>query len=352
MAFSDKLEAWYTENGRTLPWRGIDDPYRIWLSEIILQQTRIEQGRDYWQRFLDTFPTVADLATASEEQVLRLWQGLGYYTRARNLHAAARYIMEECSGVFPSTYEDILKLKGVGRYTAAAIASFAFRLPHPVIDGNVYRFISRLRGISTPIATDTAYKEFESLLLKLIDRQRPDRFNAALMDFGSLQCRPSPDCTACPFADECVALRTNRVELLPVKATKAKPIDRWFYYFVLRWNDSDGCHALMQRRTGNDIWRGLWQFPLMETDHELTPDELTAESRRFAKEFFNLSSYHFHLSAPFRHQLTHRTIHALFLSAEVGSQPTNYPSDTRAVSLDEIKIIPLPRLIDRYLQGL
>ena len=352
MAFSDKLDAWYTDFGRTLPWRGIDDPYRIWLSEIILQQTRIEQGRDYWLRFVEAFPTVADLAAASEEQVLRLWQGLGYYSRARNLHAAAQYIMNECGGVFPSTYEEILKLKGVGRYTAAAIASFAFRLPHPVIDGNVYRFISRLRGIDTPVATDAAYSEFETLLLRLIDKRRPDRFNAALMDFGSLQCRPQPDCSVCPFADECVALRTGRVDLLPVRAPKAKPLDRWFYYFHLYWREADDYRLLMQRRSGNDIWKGLWELPLMETAHELTPDELTSEACRFAKENFHLSSFTFHLSSPFRHQLTHRTVHALFLGAELATCPSVLPDGTRAVTLGETKNIPLPRLIDRYLQTL
>ena len=270
MAFSQKLDSWYTDFGRSLPWRGIRDPYRIWLSEIILQQTRIEQGRDYYHRFVEAFPTVADLAAASEEQVLRLWQGLGYYSRARNLHAAAQYIMNEYHGRFPDTYEGILRLKGVGRYTAAAIASFAFRLPHPVIDGNVYRFISRLYGIATPIGTDAAYSEFEALLLQHIDRQRPDRFNAAMMDFGSLQCKPAPDCTACPFADECVALRTGRVEMLPVKPAKAKPKDRWFYYLHLRWQEAGEERTVMHQRTGKDIWRGLYQFPLLETDRELT----------------------------------------------------------------------------------
>ena len=352
MAFSDKLDAWYTDNGRTLPWRGIDDPYRIWLSEIILQQTRIEQGRDYWLRFVEAFPTVGDLAAASEEQVLRLWQGLGYYSRARNLHAAAQYIMVSCGGRFPTTYEGLLKLKGVGRYTAAAIASFAYRLPHPVIDGNVYRFISRLRGITTPVATDAAYNEFEALLLTMIDRKRPDRFNAALMDFGSLQCRPAPDCTACPFADECVALATGRVALLPVRLPKAKPTDRWFYYFFLRWNSQGRDFTLMQRREGRDIWRGLWEFPLLETDHELSPDELTAEARRFAKENFNLSTFHFHLSVPYRHQLTHRTVHALFLTTELSSPLAVHPTNMVATDMDEIKNIPLSRLIDRYLQSL
>lgn len=352
MALSHKLDSWYTDFGRTLPWRGIDDPYRIWLSEIILQQTRIEQGRDYYARFVESFPTVSDLASATEEQVLRLWQGLGYYSRARNLHAAARYIVEHYQGVFPSVYEDILKLKGVGRYTAAAIASFAFRLPYPVIDGNVYRFISRLYGITTPIATDAAYKEFEALLLKQIDRKRPDRFNAALMDFGSLQCKPQPDCGVCPFADECVALKSGRVDLLPVKAPKAKPKDRWFYYFDLRWQEKGTFYTLMEQRNGKDIWRGLYQFPLLETVEELNGKQLQAEVENFVQNNFQFSISNFQLSPPFLHQLTHRTIHALFLGAELPSRPTSIPENFTVIPVSGIKNIPVSRLIDRYLHSL
>lgn len=350
--FSDILEAWYDDFGRTLPWRGIDDPYRIWLSEIILQQTRIEQGLDYWRRFVDAFPTVADLATASEEQVLRLWQGLGYYSRARNLHAAAIYIMNECGGEFPSTYEGILKLKGVGRYTAAAIASFAFRLPYPVIDGNVYRFISRLYGIATPIATDAAYKEFETLLFRKIDRCRPDRFNAALMDFGSLQCRPQPDCGVCPFAGDCNALSTDRVALLPVKTQKAKPTDRWFYYFDLRWVVAGEEFTLMQRREGKDIWRGLWEFPLLETAGELKESELRQEVASFLEENYKLSVFNPQFTPPFRHQLTHRTIHARFIRVDLPYAPSVNPTNGVVLAVRQMKTVPLPRLIDRYLQSL
>ncbi len=351
MAFSQKLEAWYNDNGRTLPWRGIDDPYRIWLSEIILQQTRIEQGRDYWLRFVEAFPTVADLAAASEEQVLRLWQGLGYYSRARNLHASARLIVQR-GGQFPSTYDDILGLKGVGRYTAAAIASFAYRLPYPVIDGNVYRFISRMYGIATPIGTDAAYREFESLLLRLIDRQRPDRFNAALMDLGSLQCRPQPDCTQCPFADECVALQSGRVELLPVKAPKAKPTDRWFLYFDLRWIHDKVPYGILQRRTGNDIWRGLFEFPLLETDRRLHEDELHTEAARFLATRFGCNNATFNISEERLHQLTHRTIHARFIRVELNEAPSTCPPSATVMTVEDMKKTPVPRLIDKYLRQL
>lgn len=352
MSLSSKLDTWYNDYGRTLPWRGIDDPYRIWLSEIILQQTRIEQGRDYYHRFVEAFPTVAALAAASEEQVLRLWQGLGYYSRARNLHAAAQYIMNECGGEFPRTHEGIMRLKGVGRYTAAAIASFAFRLPHPVIDGNVYRFVSRLYGIATPIGTDAAYSEFEQLLLRQIDRRCPDRFNAALMDFGSLQCKPQPDCTACPFADECNALRTGRVDLLPVKAAKAKPVDRWFYYFDLRWTQDGTRYTLMEQRAGKDIWKGLYQFPLLETAAELSGESLTAEVVRYAAEELGIDIAGFQCTDSFKHQLTHRTIHARFLRAELAAKPPVVPQKYRIVEVEMIKKIPVSRLIDRYLQCL
>lgn len=353
MTFSKKLDAWYDENGRLLPWRGIDNPYYIWLSEIILQQTRIEQGREYYRRFVDAFPTVADLAAASEEQVLRLWQGLGYYSRARNLHAAARYVMNECGGRFPNTYDGLMKMKGVGRYTAAAIASFAFRLPYPVIDGNVYRFISRLYGIATPVATDAAYTEFENRLLNLIDRRRPDRFNAALMDFGSLHCtQHNPQCGTCPFAEECVALKAGKVDLLPVRLAKAKVVERYFYYLDIRWEESYMPYTLMQQRTGKDIWRGLWELPLIESEGPLGGEELTNRVYDYLKKAFGQQPLEFSVAAKLSHQLTHRTIHATFISLNLDSKPAVIPENMRILPLCKIKDIPISRLIDKYLQGL
>ena len=221
--FAEKLLIWYSENGRRLPWRGIDNPYYIWLSEIILQQTRIEQGRSYYERFIEEYPTVRHLADATEQQVLKSWQGLGYYSRARNLHKAAQRVAYDLGGRFPDTYEGILSLPGVGRYTAAAIASFAFRLPYPVIDGNVYRVMARLYGLYTPIGTDAAYKEFEALLNRLIDRRNPDLFNQAIMDFGSIYCKPTgSDCLNCIFRQECVAFREGKVEQLPVRMKRTE----------------------------------------------------------------------------------------------------------------------------------
>lgn len=353
MTFSRKLDAWYDDNGRSFPWRGIDDPYRIWLSEIILQQTRIEQGREYYWRFVEAFPTVADLAAASEEQVLRLWQGLGYYSRARNLHAAAQYVVNDCGGRFPNTYDGLLKMKGVGRYTAAAIASFAYRLPCPVIDGNVYRFISRLYGIATPVATDAAYTEFERLLLKLIDRRRPDRFNAALMDFGSLHCtQHNPQCGICPFVEECVALKAGKVELLPVRLAKAKVVERYFYYFDIQWETSGNPCTLMQQRTGKDIWRGLWEFPLIESDGPLEGEVLKARVNGYLKEALGLPPTEFSIAATLSHQLTHRTIRATFIRLNLASKLALLPENMQVLPLVKIKDIPISRLIDKYLHGL
>lgn len=334
-----------------LPWRGIDDAYRIWLSEIILQQTRIEQGMDYYLRFCEEYPTVQDLARASEEQVLKSWQGLGYYSRARNLHAAARYIAEELNGVFPSTHKEILKLKGVGRYTAAAIASFAFRLPHPVIDGNVYRFISRMYAIDTPIGTDAAYREFEALLMKKIDRRRPDLFNQALMDFGSMQCVPqNPRCEDCPFGNECEARRRGTVALLPVKASPVKVKERWMEYYHIEWEEEGVKHTLMHRRQGKDIWKGLYEFPLVECDHEPNPQE-SAQLRGRLFEDMGLDA-----GTPvddkvlkYTHKLTHRTIHASFYHVNLANGSRPHAQSEEQFAEEERKKVPVSRLIDRYL---
>lgn len=354
MAFHDILYSWFDEHGRTLPWRGIDDPYRIWLSEIILQQTRIEQGRDYYHRFVEAFPTVQDLAAASEEQVLRLWQGLGYYSRARNLHAAARQVVDQWGGHFPNNSTDLQQLKGVGRYTAAAIASFAFREAVPVVDGNVYRAVSRLRAVSTPINTPQAYDEFASLLSHLIDPQRPDRFNAALMDFGSLQCTPRPNCQICPFAAQCVALQTGRVELLPVRMPKSKPSNRYFYYLDLVCGNSSlhrphpTGRVLLQRRA-RDIWRGLWELPLVESDRPLAPDEVQQSAIQLAHEQYGIVDLEPKPVCTLKHQLTHRTIHATFLRAEIAEIPSAMPPNARFVSPSEQENLPVSRLIDKYL---
>ena len=264
--FTIAILNWYAENGRDLPWRNAALPreqhaYAVWLSEIILQQTRIQQGHDYWLRFMKRWPTVNDLAAATEDEVLREWQGLGYYSRARNLHHAARQIV--ALGRFPDTIDGIKQLKGVGDYTAAAIGSIVFGLPAAVVDGNVYRVLSRCFGIATPINTSEGKKEFAALAQSLLPADNPSAFNQAMMDFRAIQCTPqSPRCLLCPLAERCVALRTGRVDELPVKVRKLKLSTRRFYYIYIRCNG----HTLLHRRTAGDIWQGLWEPPLFEQE--------------------------------------------------------------------------------------
>lgn len=347
--FAEKLINWYAEHGRKLPWRETDNPYFIWLSEIILQQTRIEQGRSYYEHFVATYPTVADLAEATEEQVLKSWQGLGYYSRARNLHAAAQYVAHDLGGEFPSTYDGILRLKGVGRYTAAAIASFAFRLPHPVIDGNVYRLISRLYGIFTPIGTDQAYREFEQRLLILMDKNRPDLFNQAIMDFGSIYCKPTGcNCENCIFSQECFAHKAGKIGDLPVKPQKVEVKERFFYYIDVTWGDC----RLMQQRQAGDIWQGLYELPLLETEPPIAEGDLEEHIRKVATEWFGTAPDAITAGLEMKHQLTHRTIKARFLTANYHAKPPRIPSKMKVVEAKEQKSLPISRLIDRYLSKL
>ena len=350
--FSDKIISWYTENGRQLPWRDTDNPYYIWLSEIILQQTRIEQGRSYYERFVKEYPTVRHLAEASEEQVLKSWQGLGYYSRARNLHAAARHIAFDLDGMFPSTYEDILSLKGVGRYTAAAIASFAFGLPYPVIDGNVYRLIARLYRIYTPVGTSQAYNKFEQVLMQLIDRERPGMFNQAIMDFGSMQCKPlGCDCTNCIFRQECLAYRDGVVEELPIRPQSVKVKERYFYYFDIRWNVPRPTIVVQQRGEG-DIWQGLYELPLYEVDRPIGDSVLLERLGEVLRTWMGEAPRNLSVGPCLTHKLTHRTIKAQFVQAFFDCKPTKMLEKMRALELSELKSLPISRLIDRYLSEL
>lgn len=262
--FADKLIGWYEANKRDLPWRHTRDPYLIWVSEIILQQTRVAQGYDYYRRFVHRFPDVFALAAAEEDEVMKHWQGLGYYSRARNLHAAARSMA--ASGGFPATYEGVLALKGVGEYTAAAICSFAYDLPYAVVDGNVYRVLSRWLGIDTPIDSTSGKKQFAEAAAELLDRHRPSMYNQAIMEFGALQCTPvSPRCTECPLAESCAALQQGKVDSLPVKQHKTKVTNRFFNYIYVRM----GAYTYINKRRGNDIWRNLYELPLIETEEDI-----------------------------------------------------------------------------------
>jgi A/G-specific adenine glycosylase len=271
--FSNSLINWYLNNKRDLPWRNTDNPYNIWLSEIMLQQTRVAQGLPYYLDFISTFPTVFDLAKAPEEKVLKHWQGLGYYSRARNLHYTAKYVANELKGEFPNNYKDLLKLKGIGEYTAAAIASFSHNEAVPVVDGNVFRVLSRYFDIETDISLATAKKEFSELALELMPKNDPATFNQAIMEFGALQCVPkSPDCKNCIFNSSCAALQKKKVQYLPVKLKKVKISYRFFNYIVF---EDDKLNTLIQKRDQKGIWQNLYEFPLIETETELNLDAVS-----------------------------------------------------------------------------
>ena len=260
--FSETLIEWYGANGRDLPWRKTSDPYRIWISEIVLQQTRVAQGMDYFRRFMERFPDVTALAEAPEDEVMRCWQGLGYYSRARNLHEAARSM----NGRFPDTYQGVRALKGVGDYTAAAICSFAYQMPYAVVDGNAYRVLARYWGIDTPIDSTEGKKLFARLAQELLDPRRPALHNQAIMDFGALQCTPqSPACRKCPLADSCQALASGQVDRLPVKRHKTQVTERYFYYIYVR----AGACTYLHKRQGADIWQNLYELPLLELSGRL-----------------------------------------------------------------------------------
>ena len=330
MEFANTIISWFQENGRALPWRETKDPYAIWLSEIILQQTRIAQGWEYWERFMAQYPKVEDLAAASEDEVLRLWQGLGYYSRARNLHAAAKQIV--ALGKFPDTLEDIKSLKGVGDYTAAAIGSFAFDIPAAVVDGNVYRVLSRYFGIDTPINSTQGKKEFAALAQSLIPASDAAAYNQGMMDFGAIQCTPqSPKCLLCPLAETCVALREGRVEDLPVKLKTLKVQTRRLAYIYIRCNGEIAIH----RRGEGDIWQGLWE-PYNVSDLLAFP---TFDAPLVLK------------AKDVKHVLTHRILLADFYLLETKNRPL-LPDDYIWIKESEISEYGIPRLIEILLEKL
>lgn len=301
---------WYLQHKRELPWRETTDPYKIWVSEIILQQTRIAQGLDYYLRFIDQFPDVQSLANALEDEVLLLWQGLGYYSRARNMHTAAKEIMERHQGVFPNSYREIRALKGVGDYTAAAIASFAYKLPHATLDGNVFRVLSRYFRIATPIDSPAGKREFQTLAQELIDTKRPDLYNQGMMDLGATVCLPSsPLCHECPLADSCLANGMKEQTLFPVKAKKIIPKDRFFLYLVIL----DKGHAYIRKREGKDIWKGLYEFPMIEVEKAIEEAEIGHLIQQFSDDFTNITLHE--ILDKRLHILTHQRLHAWFVTA-------------------------------------
>lgn len=307
---------WYNQNKRDLPWRNTNDPYRIWISEIILQQTRVNQGMDYYLKFIERFPEVSDIANASQDELLRYWQGLGYYSRARNIYKAAHQIVSEFDGVFPDQHSDVLKLSGVGAYTAAAICSFAYNQPYAVVDGNVYRVLSRVFGIDTAIDSGVGVKIFAQIAQEILFVDNPGIHNQAIMEFGALQCVPSsPDCVSCPLQNECRAYSTNRVSELPVKKQKTKVKERYFNYLFVRNNDK----TFINQRLLADIWQNLYEFPLIESNRLLSVDELLVNDE-FQNLFLGIETVQIEkISAQVKHILSHRHIYAQFITVKVSS---------------------------------
>jgi A/G-specific adenine glycosylase len=345
MEFSSEIIKWYHLNKRELPWRETKDPYLIWLSEIILQQTRVDQGLSYFLKFKENYPTVSQLANAPEDDVLKLWQGLGYYSRARNLHATAKIITEKYNSVFPKEYHSILELKGIGEYTAAAISSFCFKQPYPVIDGNVYRVLSRVFGLSIAIDSTEGKKAFKTLANDLIEIKQPDIYNQAIMEFGALQCTPkSPNCEDCPLLLDCYAYQNKVINELPFKSKKVKTRNRYFNYFIIHQDNK----IYLKKRTEKDIWIGLFDFPLIETTKPVEdfnkilnhPENPFLEETKIKK---------IKKSIQYKHILSHQKIYATFWELHTDN---NIKMSAHYVgsSIAGIGNFAVPKLIDNYLK--
>lgn len=344
-SFTMRLQKWYDVHKRSLPWRDISDPYFIWLSEIILQQTRVNQGLPYYLKFVDRYQSISEFAAATEDEILQLWQGLGYYSRGRNMLKCANAIVEKHGGKFPTTFKELTQLPGIGDYTASAIMSFAYNQAHAVLDGNVYRVLSRMYAIQSPINGSQAHKEFKALAESLIDQKQPGKHNQAIMEFGALQCVPSnPICSECVFNDTCIALHTNQVHSLPAKIKKKAKRKRHFNYLVFLHNHQ----VLIQQRTGKGIWQGLHEFPLIESEKKLS-----------AKDVLNRVEADFNLKKPsvlsvvsFKHILTHQSIYADFWIVPTTSFGFNLNSDIFEVDLQALgKDFAIPVLLDKFLES-
>jgi A/G-specific adenine glycosylase len=341
--FARVLASWHRErNRRELPWKGEKDPYKIWLSEIILQQTRVEQGLNYYLSFVKTFPDVHKLASAPEKKVFKLWEGLGYYSRCRNLLASARFISSELKGEFPNTYDNIKTLKGVGPYTAAAISSFAFNLPHAVVDGNVFRVLARIFGINIPTDTTEGKKIFTELANKLLDKHQPGLHNQAIMDFGATVCKPSPLCDECVFKKNCFAYLNNKTDQFPVKEKKITIKKRWFYYLVMQHDDK----IAIRQRTGKDIWQQLYEFPMVETGKEQTAESILSAAEKDA--LLKRKGYKFiSISPVYKQQLSHQLIMAQFIQVRFSGQ-TDLNGRGHWVTKIQMNKYPFPKLINQF----
>lgn len=343
--FAAQIITWYKDFHRELPWRATQDPYKIWLSEIILQQTRVKQGLPYYEKFVETYPTIADFASADLQDILRLWQGLGYYSRARNMHYTAKFIQEELGGNFPNTYQDLLKLKGVGKYTAAAIASFAFGEDVAVLDGNVFRLLARYFGIDTDISSGEGQKEFLALAQAMLPQGQSALYNQALMEFGAMQCSPQkPNCMYCPLQADCVAFATDKIADLPVKNKKMKQKERFFHYWVI----IQGQKIALRHRSSEGIWEGLYDFYLQEEDKSTAFEEALQQFPSALQPHLVLK----HQSPHFKHILTHQIIQACFWQVEITQSQLieKYLPMLNFYSIEEIKDLPKPILIHNYLE--
>lgn len=340
ISFSNILALWYLKNKRNLPWRKTKDPYFIWLSEIILQQTKVSQGASYYLKFSQKFKNISSLAQANEEQILKLWQGLGYYSRARNLHFTAKHIINNLNGVFPDNYNELIKLKGIGDYTASAISSICFNKPHATVDGNVYRVLSRYFGIITPINSSKGIKEFKNLAQLLIDSKNPGTHNQALMEFGALVCKPkNPECENCPLNDSCFALQKQKVNSLPIKINKVIKRDRYFNYLII---NNKNKYTLLEQRIGNDIWKNLFEFPLFESNQEVGIKEIM-QSEKFLEiiksEKYHLTKFN---QQPIVHKLTHQNLYATFWLIDIDESIKN------VVLWESINNFAIPTLIQNF----
>jgi A/G-specific adenine glycosylase len=346
MSFSDQIIHWYKKNKRDLPWRKTNDAYKIWLSEIIMQQTRIEQGTSYYLRFVKQYPDVFALANAREEDVLKLWQGLGYYSRARNLHATAKVIANNHNGLFPASYPELLKLKGIGEYTAAAIASFAFDLPHAVTDGNVERLMARYYGLTTPVNTSAGKKAIQKKATENMDPKQPGTYNQAIMEFGALVCKPtSPLCQTCILKDKCKAFNKYLINDIPVKPGKTKIRDRFFNYLFITTKNNK---IFIKKRTGTDIWKSLYDFPMIETKGKITKGKLEvllSKEKYFGKRKIELKS----VSKEYIHILSHQKLHAKFYVLESAGEISFEKGTIDEVAFNDLKKYPIPRLVEKFL---
>jgi A/G-specific adenine glycosylase len=345
MNVSKTLAEWYDLNKRTLPWRESGNPYFIWLSEIILQQTRVQQGITYYYKFIKAYPTVYHLAGVTEQEILKMWQGLGYYSRARNLYKTACLIVERHQGEFPNDYKELRKLPGIGDYTAGAIISLAFNKPHPAIDGNVFRVLSRFFGISTPINSGSARQEFHELAVSLLDRKSPGRHNQAMIELGALICLPrNPKCEICVIGNGCHAFRTDSQQNFPVKLKGPRIRNRYVYYLVIR----SGNFIFIRQRKAGDIWAMMFDFPGIETPGRVAPSHIP-QLPEWDGFFKNRKHRIIRASPEYKHILSHQVLHAFFIEIDVESDFSL--TDTIKVNLDQMEEYPLPRLIDRYLSG-